>query len=148
MPVEASSARWSVGSARGGPWPTSVTVYSGPSRNASTRAGWAYVATMRATSRTRASRLSTRELGPIPFAVPSHRGLTKSGNGAGRSARAASSGEARLTCGGTGTPAAATTRCAQSLSSVVDSVRASDPRVGTPAISQSTGTHASRFRGP
>ena len=92
--------------------------------------------------------ISTRELGPIPLAVPSHRGLTKSGNGAGRVARAASSGEPRLMCAGTGTPAAATTRCAQSLSSVVDRVRPSEPSVGIPAISQRAGTHASRFRGP
>ena len=81
--------------------------------------------------------------GPLPPRLDEERERRRK-VGAGRLVRRAEAHVRR----GTGTPAAATTRCAQSLSSVVDRVRASDPRVGTPAISHSTGTHASRFRGP
>ena len=58
---------------------------------------------MRSTSRASAARSATRELGRMPFAVPSQRGFTKSGNGAGqRAARAARPPTPIDACGGTG----------------------------------------------
>ena len=103
---------------------------------------------MRATSRASAAPSSTRDAGVMPLAVPSQRGFTNSGNGPGSASRASSAAEAAETCPATGTPAAATSSSVQALSRLAESVRASEPSAGIPAISSSTGAQASRFRVP
>ena len=133
---------------RGDSLPMTPTVNSSPSQNSSTSAGPPYPSRTKATCSRSAAGVVTREASRTPLLEPSQAGLTISGKarppGASPPGRSASRSTSRWR--GVASPREATTRLARSLSSVSASVSGSEPVQGTPSISQTAGTCASRLR--